>query len=181
MPEFAGDADVCQVVTQLVNQKAYPDSEPCALTGDLEQAQQTLLQNGYIVGLGGRFRLTVKALSALGVHAACKEPRPVSAARELPLQELTDYELMVKLEEGGWAWQKYSKALPDYVLGGPKVWSTRGISERSLASPYIAGCVREVPSICVHTPRAQRASVCKNVAGASSACLGPTCSRRWRG
>ena len=62
--------------------------------------------------------------------------------RDLPLWDLTEFELVSKLEETGWAWHKLKKdkhgELPHpYRLGAALLWYTAGSSERSVLKPYL--------------------------------------------
>ena len=71
--------------------------------------------------------LTTKCIGNLVLGRALQRPRPLLECREhLAIQDMSRYELIMALTDGGWIWQKLPKDEPQraalrYVIGADKV------------------------------------------------------------
>ena len=124
------------VITSMVVRRAYPgasDEHAFTPNGDAE--------NGCIhelMGLGlvdksysssdDRFVLTSKALASLDYGPILTEAANVAEVRNLPLEDCTTYELMLKLRESGFQWRRMpteskSRLALEYCRNeSPKLW-----------------------------------------------------------
>lgn len=137
-------ADVeLQVLADMVHAGACVGSEHGCTVSVNDGATLRVLMNWSEHGLVERMRedagstvwqLSPQGASSLSVLRRAHSPQVVSIPREpLPLASATGWELIFRLDNGGWHWAKLPSkrqarlALPPYVAGGERTFFTAGI------------------------------------------------------
>eukprot|EP00971_Amphidinium_carterae_P326182 6456823-Amphidinium_carterae.2 len=131
-----------QTITDLVNAGAFPGSSlSSVLPSPPTHALQDLLAAARVESVTQQdrqyWRLTTDGVASLHALWEVGNPQPVFDIRvDIPLQEMTLYELLVMLQSHGWTWKpwipptrkrafKAAKLPQAYVLGEPLVWCSQ--------------------------------------------------------
>ena len=104
----------------------------------------------------GGFALTRPGLAKLTLHWKAKDPRPVCSVREhLAIEDLSAFELLLKLEGEGFTWRPWSAAgkkrqlaLP-YAPGREKVWYSTHVPPPAAYFQALL-CARDIVEAGVH-------------------------------
>jgi hypothetical protein len=105
--------EIRSVTKGLMDTSAFHNNvESRGFRGTLEQSKllRTLEKHDYVCqreeGSDASWFFTELGISVVTRCSIVSEPRPVYEVRnDLPLENLSSYELAVKLEQGGWKWQ----------------------------------------------------------------------------
>ena len=145
MPQVEGvdNAAMSTVVTDIVLSQQAPSRyvPPNAVS---QRVLDFLSEAGVVECCHDSWRLTGLGMQRLSHGLKLERPFKVCQRREVPIADMTTYELIVLLRERGWVWNLWvpkSKrpahlVLPEaYVPGSAKVWFSPGIS---VVWPYLA-------------------------------------------
>ena len=104
-----------------------------------------MMAEGWVCRVGDDgWRLSLSGVKQLRVSQLVDSPKSIcDIPPELALEDMTSWQLLKKLQDLGWSWQKLHKHSEPYTLGGPLIWYTSGITVRR---EYLL-CLMQAPDI----------------------------------
>ena len=138
VPSIEGvpDAHVAGLVQRMVKEHALSDcvnGVVPARGSEEEAALRGLVHEGFAEETCLGARLTSEGVAALTFRHILSSPLPLTQARNVPLAELSVFELMVSMRSKGWAWsalpsKKADRLALKFSPGDPLVFYTAGVT-----------------------------------------------------
>ena len=136
LPEVAGvsSKEVSCLVQRMVDEHALPGCQLGLIPTEAElPALQALQNEGWAEDAPHGYILSQELMSELSFSHMLSNPAPMNHVRDLPLAELREFELMLRMKRDGWLWSLLPTKIADredlkYSYGDPLRWYTAGVT-----------------------------------------------------